>query len=330
MKVVLWQTAYLGDVVLTTPLLRSLLRHKLEVTFVGRPFCVPLLEGYNVNIIPFDKGLRSSFSMLEVLEGHHVAITPHRSMRTALILFFSRIPVRVGFDKSELPFLYTHLVKHSWHMHEVERNLTLLKPIGIVPKEEDRLPLLFVREEEVQRVRKLYRLPQRYVVLSPFSQFPLKEWDLQNWVKLAKSLDIPVVITGAEKDRARASVFDRVGINLVGKTGLREFMAVLKGAELVISCDSSAVHVANALGVPAITVYTSTSPAYGFYPLIGTYVTPQLSCSPCSPNPKRCKTGSYACLKDVSWDKVLYLSYSLMTEKHRPNSIMEPSRLDTP
>ncbi len=82
-------------------------------------------------------------------------------------------------------------------------------------------------------------------------------------------------------------------------------MAVISLSKVVISCDSAPVHIANALGVPALSVYTATSPDYGFYPLIGGYVKPKLYCSPCSPNPKVCKTGTQACLSMVGVGDVL-------------------------
>ena len=88
--------------------------------------------------------------MLEKIKDYHVAISPHISARTALILFFSGIPIRIGFDRSELSWLYTHRIKHRWDMHEVDRNLELLKPLGI--KDFERLPTLMVDEEEKRRV----------------------------------------------------------------------------------------------------------------------------------------------------------------------------------
>lgn len=229
-----------------------------------------------------------------------MAISPHISARTALILFFSGIPIRIGFDRSELSWLYTHRIKHRWDMHEVDRNLELLKPLGI--KNFERLPALMVEEEEKRKAIEKFNLPREFVVISPFSNFPLKEWSLENWLELIKRINLPVVVVGKE----RGEIFkDSPVINLVGKTNLRELMSVISISKAVISCDSSPVHMANAFGVPAISIYTATSPDYGFYPLKGYYLKPDLWCSPCSPNPKRCKTGTQACLGKVRVEEVL-------------------------
>jgi len=302
MRILLWQTAYLGDVVLTTPLIKSLKKNfpKAHIAFVGRSFIKELLKGFDIELIPFDKRIKESFEMLEKIKDYHVAISPHISARTALILFFSGIPIRIGFDRSELSWLYTHRIKHRWDMHEVDRNLELLKPLGI--KNFERLPALMVEEEEKRKAIEKFNLPREFVVISPFSNFPLKEWSLENWLELIKRINLPVVVVGKE----RGEIFkDSPVINLVGKTNLRELMAVISLSKAVISCDSSPVHIANALGVPAISIYTATSPDYGFYPLKGYYLKPDLWCSPCSPNPKRCKTGTQACLNKVRVEDVL-------------------------
>jgi len=302
MRILLWQTAYLGDVVLTTPLIKSLKKNfpKAHIAFVGRSFIKELLKGFDIELIPFDKRIKESFEMLEKIKDYHVAISPHISARTALILFFSGIPIRIGFDRSELSWLYTHRIKHRWDMHEVDRNLELLKPLGI--KDFERLPTLMVDEEEKRRVVEKFNLPREFVVISPFSNFPLKEWSLENWLELIKRINLPVVVVGKE----RGEIFkDSPVINLVGKTNLRELMSVISISKAVISCDSSPVHMANAFGVPAISIYTATSPDYGFYPLKGYYLKPYLWCSPCSPNPKRCKTGTQACLGKVRVEEVL-------------------------
>jgi heptosyltransferase-2 len=68
MKVLLWQTAYLGDVVLATSLLRILTKRFQKVGFVGRPFIKELLKGYNVELIPFNKGFLESFRIRKTIQ----------------------------------------------------------------------------------------------------------------------------------------------------------------------------------------------------------------------------------------------------------------------
>lgn len=306
MKVLIWQTAYLGDVVLATPLIKTLRKNfpHARIGFVGRSFVRELLYGLDVDLITFNKGIWESFEVVEKIRDYHIVISPHISARSALILFMAGVPVRVGFDRSELKWLYTHTVKHRWELHEVDRNLELLKPLGI--KHLERMPQLFVSEEEKKNVKEKFGLPETFVVISPFSNFRLKEWSIERWAELVKRLSIPSVVIGVEKDSERAKALEKThAINLVGKTSLRELMAIISLSRAVISCDSAPVHIANAFEVPAVSIYTATSPDYGFYPLKGEWLKPELYCSPCSPNPKTCKTGTYACLSMVKVEEVL-------------------------
>ncbi len=309
MRFLVWQTAYLGDVVLTTPLIRTLQENfpGSEVLFVGRPFIGELFKGWKgLKLLPFSKGFFESFRIAKRIRGYDVAIVPHRSLRSALVILASGIPVRIGFDRSEFPLAFTHRVKHSWDLHEVDRNLKLLEPLGCSKLLRD--PWLPMSEGEKRSVLEKFSLEEKsYLVVSPFSNFPLKEWALEEWAKLIKELGkkIEVVVTGTDGKRAELLSKEVRFLNLAGKTSLRELMGIIGGARGVVSNDSSPVHIANALGVPAVTVYTSTSPKYGFYPLMGSFVESKTPCSPCSPNPKRCRTGTKECLRSVPADLVL-------------------------
>lgn len=318
MRFLIWQTAYLGDVVLATPLIETLKLNfpESEVAFVGRPFILELLKGSPVKLIPYDKSLRGSFKTLKEIKSYDVAVSPHVSSRTAIILALSGIRERIGFDRSELPFLYTRRVKHLWDVHEVERNLKLLEPLGI--REKVRATKLYMSSEERNKHLRKFSLREKgYVVISPSSNFPLKAWYKEGWRELAESLsgDFTVVITGTKKDVNLAEFIrgkHTNAISLAGKTSLRELMAVVSGSRLVISNDSSPVHIANAFGVPAITIYTATSSLYGFYPLIGGFLESGLECSPCSPNPKSCKVGKPECLSSVRVNDVIDLAHKLL------------------
>ena len=309
MRILIWQTAFLGDVILATPLVLTLRKNfpSSSITFAGRPFIKELFKGWDIDLLPFSKGFRESFSVVKKIRNFDVAVVPHRSLRTALIMLASRIPRRIGFDRSELKLAFTDIVEHRWDLHEIDRNLELLKPLGV--KEFVRKTYLPLSEEEKRSILNKFGLEDRgYVLINPFSNFPLKEWSLENWKTLIKKLSgEEVVVTGLKEDYEKArSLSEGVRFrNLVGKTSLRELMGVVAGARVVVSNDSSPVHMANALGVPAITVYTATSSYYGFYPLLGSYVNNPAPCSPCSPNPKRCRKGTRECLSLPSPNLVL-------------------------
>ncbi|MDA8131595.1 MAG: hypothetical protein M0011_08845, partial [Elusimicrobia bacterium] len=141
LKICLLQTAFLGDCVLTLPLLKKIkevFRHA-SVTVVTRPETAGVFSasGLAAEIIEDRKKTASSrFAefgrLVSELRSRNfdAAIIPHRSLRSALMAWRAGIPVRVGFSTSAGRALLTHKVQFSWLLHDVERNLSLLSPIA--------------------------------------------------------------------------------------------------------------------------------------------------------------------------------------------------------
>src|SRR5881628_1035572 len=135
------QTSFIGDVVLTTPLLaelRTSLRPRRLAVLV-RPEAAPLLAGHPAvdDVLIDDKrgrdrGLRGLLRTARRLrrERFDLAVSPHRSLRTALVLAAARIPRRVGFRQSRGALLYHDRLPRDHRRHDVERNLGLMAPWG--------------------------------------------------------------------------------------------------------------------------------------------------------------------------------------------------------
>src|SRR5437867_5184014 len=135
------QTSFLGDVVLTTPLV-SALRRRLaprRLALLVRPDAVPLVAGHpDVDQVLVDdkRGAdRGALGWLRTArrlraERFEVAVSPHRSLRTALVLAAAGIPRRVGFGESRGARLFHERVPRDRRRHDVERNLALLAPFG--------------------------------------------------------------------------------------------------------------------------------------------------------------------------------------------------------
>ncbi len=315
MGIVVWQSAFLGDLVLTTNLLLNLERAFPEgvIKLVARPFAVELFKNWErVEVIPLEKTLRGTWRVIRSIRGSELGFGVQRGLRTSLSLYLAGVKERVGFQNAELSFLYTKRVDHRWGIHEVERNQNLLKAVGIKPYT-DRL-FLPVSEEDLQRVRDKFRLPERYIAVSPSANFLPKRWAEGHFAKLIDLLleeGFKVVLTGGKGDtevshRVLSLVRDPKGVfDLSGKTSVGELVAVIKLAKILVSNDSAPVHIAEAVGTPAVSVYCATSSHYGFYPRSGLYFEPKnLNCHPCKPNPKVCKTGTLECRYAVKPEEV--------------------------
>jgi len=316
MRIVVWQSAFLGDLVLASNLLVNLLINfpNAELILVARPFAVELFKGLDrLKVLPLKKTLRGTWEVVKHLKGCEVAFGVQRGLRTSLSLFLARIPTRVGFKNAELSFLYTHKAPHSWGVHEVERNQQLLKVLNL-KVHTDRL-FLPINWKTLERVEKKFNLKGEFVAIAPSANFEPKRW---NEIYFAKLIDLlkeegfKVTLIGAKgKDeevaqRVRSFLKDPKGVkNLVGKTTVEELVHLIYLARLVVANDSAPVHIAEAVGTPVIAVYCATSPYYGFFPRSGVYLQPKgLKCHPCKPNPKVCKVSSMECTQAVKPEEV--------------------------
>ena len=160
-RVLIIQTAFLGDAILTLPLVQVLKQKNpgWQIDFL----CIPatsILFKHNplINkLIVYNKRGGDSFTRIkkEVKNNYDIVISPHRSLRSSLIAYFSKAKKRITFDKSSLNFLYTDKIKYVTGIHEIQRNLSLLSPLGI--KEENIIkPDLYLNSQEEKKIDELF------------------------------------------------------------------------------------------------------------------------------------------------------------------------------
>ena len=329
MKIVVWQTAFLGDLILTTPLFRSIknLFPESKLTAITKPFGKDVLKNnpYVDRLIIYDKKNTSNINLIKKLrsEKFDIAISPHRSHRASYSLFLSKIPFRVGFDRAGFSFLYTKTVPHRFDgTHEIDRNLSLLK----VFKEYDlsklyRFPQLFLDKEEDTYYRKLDLKSKNYILIAPGSKWKTKRWTAKGFSDLIDILlkkGEKIVLFGGREDTdfVQEIIRGKSGVlNVVGKTSLRESFSLVKHAKALISNDSAPVHMAVSFNTPVVDIYGPTVTDFGFYPYrSGTVVEVKgLKCRPCGLHGhNKCPTGTFECMEKISTEMVLTALYKLL------------------
>lgn len=274
-------------------------------------------------------GLRS-FAKALAERQFDVAYTFHGSPRTALLLRLAGIPERVGYRGSSLGFLYTKRVHKNARVHDVLRTIDLIKDelddisrhqferLCINP--DDHAPWADLRAPESggtgvsDRVSGITGSGEPYVVLSPGSAWPTKQWDTEGFRGVAKSYiakGIRVVIVGAPADVSTArGVSEGLDVvDLCGETSLEELIAIIKGASCVVCNDSLALHISSATKTPVVVVFCATSPLFGFGPWRNRAVVLEkrdLFCKPCHRHGSRaCPTGTRLCMTGVSSSEVV-------------------------
>lgn len=311
------QTAFLGDVVLTIPLLNALATRHGPVDVVTTPAAAPLLEAHPAvrEVVIFDKrgadsGLRGLFRLARRLKrrGYHRAFLPHRSWRTAVLAWAARIPERVGFSDGPAAMTYTRRVPRQQSLHETRRMLALAT-------DEPSMTFDFgLTGEDRARAKQwleAHGIGGPFIVLAPGSVWGTKRWP--GYPELARRLSGAVVVMGGpgEKVLAEEIVSGCAGrcVSAVGETTLRESTAILELAQLLVTNDSAPLHLAGAVATPLVAIFGPTVPAFGFGPLGREDVIVEqqdLACRPCSPHgPETCPLGHHRCMNDIDVATVL-------------------------
>jgi heptosyltransferase-2 len=320
-RILVIQTAFLGDVVLTTPLFRELKRlyPTAELDCLVAPRGAEILEGLpelDRILVHYKKRgrLRDLWRILRKVrnEGYDLVISPHRSPRSSLIARYSGALMRIGYEENGLSFFYTDRVHRPTERHEAGRILALAEPVGGV--DGPIKPYLALTTEEIVEAKKFLG-GRPTVAIAPGSAWVTKRWPPDRFGELAVRLNgrgYRVVLLGSNADRETAcEVFAASGgkaVNLTGRTTVRQMAAFVGCAELLVSNDSAPVHIAAAFDVPVVALFGPTVPEMGFRPLSGRSVSlgaDGLGCRPCSAHGGvKCPEGHFACMLGMDVDSV--------------------------
>lgn len=310
-RAVVIQTAHLGDVVLTIPLLAALAARHGPVDVVTTPAAAPLLVHLPAvrQIIPFDKHgqdqgpaglLRLAARLRE--ERYQAAWLPHRSIRSGLLARLAGVPERIGYAGSAGRWWYSRTVPCPPTGHITARLTALADAAPISPPW---FPLTVAEQDAAGRWLEERNIRDSFLVLAPGARWGTKRWP--GFPALAAAMELPIVVLGdaADVSLAEAVVAAAPGrvVSGAGRLDLRAAAAVLARSALVVSNDSLALHLAGGLGRPVLALFGPTVPAFGFGPLGPEGMVlehPGLTCRPCSPHgPERCPLGHHRCMRDL-------------------------------
>lgn len=306
------QTSFLGDVVLTTPLLTELATRG-PVTCVVTPQAAPLLAGHPAvtRLVVYDKrgadGGASGFLRIaqrvkaeEPTAVAYLAQGSHRSGALAQVAGYRR---RVGLATSAGRFWYTERRAVHSGQHHVSRLLSLAEPSlgsGTPPR-----PLLTPSAADEAVVDTLIgegRGP--LVALAPGSVWATKRWP--HFAALARGLPARPVIVGGQADKELAADILTArpdAIDATGSLSLLASAALIRRCRVLVTNDSLPLHLASAMNTPTVALFGPTIPTFGFGPLADRRVMPDvdgLACRPCHAHgPMTCPETHFRCMRDL-------------------------------
>lgn len=321
MRFLIIQTAFLGDVVLATPVIERLRKFYPEDTidFLVRKGNESLLKGHPLidELLVWNKQerkMRNLWGMMRTVRArkYDYVINLQRFASSGLMTVFSGA-YTIGFDKNPLSRYFTERKPHvigsdpKRYVHEVQRNLSLIEGLtdneglnGDIERLTDKSvvrPRLYPSEADYEKVRAFKAEP--YITMSPASVWFTKQLAEEKWVELIRAYPAgqTIYLLGAPGDTelctriAAASGRNSDGregnglTNLAGQLTLLQSAALMAGADMNYVNDSAPMHLASAMNAPVTAVYCSTVPYFGFGPLsdVSRVVeTPvALDCRPC-------------------------------------------------
>ena len=257
-------------------------------------------------------GLLKRLNLARRIKGNYdQSIVLSRSIKSALIPYFAKIPIRTGELGESRYILINDLKKFT----KEDRRKTAFRYVSMFSKKEEVLdekyyPSLQSDPENIKILSDKYKLnlDKKIIIFAPGAAFgPSKMWPVEKFKELGEKLnkDFFILILGSnnEKNIGDKIVTNKNMINLCGETTITEAVDLMHISEFCVSNDSGLMHLASATNTKSISIYGATSPE----------LTPPLtsnkeihyrgiSCSPCFE--KKCKYGHYNCLVEIQADDI--------------------------
>ncbi len=252
---------YIGDSVMASPLVRSVASMSKATDILAAPLVEQIFRFPDFRARFYDPGNLSKFNQLlktvkRVREGRYeAAFIVNRSFRSALLTRLAGIPRRVGHATEGRSWLLTDKIPYDPIKNEALCYLDLLKGSEIpFPK-----PELFVSDEE--RTLGQTKLEGATIGIQAGARHDYKQISTEVWQAVGKKLlenGERLAFFGGAEERSLLGEIQLPGIDLVGKTNLRESMGAISNLKLMIGGDTGVMHLAAALGTPTITVFGPT------------------------------------------------------------------------
>jgi heptosyltransferase II len=334
-KILVIQTAFIGDVILATAVLEKLhqthpqskidvlIRKGNESLFNDHPFLNEILI-WNKK----QQKIRNLFQLIARVRSNRydTVINLHRFASSGMITALSGSGYTIGFTKNPLSFLFSKKFPHEIavttsdpYTHETDRNQLLIADLTDAEKAR---PKLYPSAADYEKVKSIQVKP--YLCIAPASVWFTKQWTKEKWIELINQIPeaYTIYLLGAPADRELCNFIQQQSkkanvISVCGQLSFLESAALQKGAVMNFVNDSAPLHLASAMDAPVSAIFCSTMPRFGFGPLStqSTVVETkfELPCKPCGLHGKKeCPQGHFKCAVTIETADVL----KVLTHSH--------------
>jgi len=313
MKILVVRFSSIGDIVLTTPIVRCIKQQikDVELHYVTKQNFLSVIE----NNIYVDKVFTIKDSIKDVIpqlkkENYDYVIDLHHNIRTLRLktalgkkaFSFNKLNwekfLMVSFKKNKLP-----------HLHIVDRYFETVKSLGV---ENDQLGLDYFinHKDEVDIPSSLPTMfHEGYHALVVGGSYYTKQIPIHKLKDICSKSSVPLILLGGKEDAVIAEqvyqLHKNKTINLCGKLNLNQSASIIQQADKVITSDTGLMHIAAAYKKDIISLWGNTIPEFGMGPYLAgknseIWEVKHLSCRPCSKlGYKKCPKGHFKCMNDI-------------------------------
>ncbi|MDZ4661596.1 MAG: glycosyltransferase family 9 protein [Pseudomonadota bacterium] len=320
------QTAFIGDLLLTIPLLKHLrqIDSKAQIVLLCRYGFGDFFLHHKLvdRVFEVKKGIRSNWQevshQLSQLKFERI-ISPHQSFRTARLVFKLNAKEKTGFKRFWNFLAFNQRVRWRKDLPEALRLLTLIKDVR--PNQDYLKMTNEIPQESSLQLESDVGSREPIVFLAPGSEWATKRWGIEGYTQVAKyfldkGFAVKVIGTQSEIHLAEIILASAKGCeNLCGKTTLSELYDLFRKGKLLISNDSGAMHMAAVAGLPVLAIFGPTVLSLGYRPWTpnALVVQKELSCRPCGLHgSQKCPIGTHECMKGIEPKKVIDAALSFL------------------
>jgi len=317
-NILLIQTAYIGDVILSTCLIEQLtqLYPKASIDFVLRKSNASILQGHpNISkLITWDKSTNKNRNLLKVIKEirstkYDLVINVQRFASSGFMIWLAKGKEKIGYKKNPFSFSFNRKVRHRIEegVHEIDRLFDLTSHLT----DKRVMPKLYLPDSAFEKVKRYIKEP--YIVIAPTSVWFTKEYPAEKWVEFLdqSTFEGNVYLIGAPSDFEKSEnikeLTKRNNVwNLCGELKLLESAALMQSAVMNYVNDSAPSHICTAMNAPVTAIYCNTIPDFGFTPksdgskIVETSLS--LDCRPCGLSGlKNCPKDHFKCAYTIDW-----------------------------
>jgi ADP-heptose:LPS heptosyltransferase len=313
MKILIIRFSSIGDIVLTTPIVRCVKEQipQAEVHFLCKPPFAEIVatNPYIQKIHLFDVGTWNAASLQS--ENFDYIIDLQNNYRSRKLCRKFKLP-HAHFPKLNVQkwLLVNFKINKLPNIHVVDRYFKATQRLPAPIKNDGQGLDFFLNDADYEKINAC-NIPQDFVAIAMGSRHKTKQLPLPMLVEICKKINIPVVLLGDVNDIESAdyicSQVEKNIINLCGKLSLRESAACIDLSKTLLCGDTGLMHIAAALDKPIVSVWGNTVPAFGMYPYMPQHPdryhiieNKNLRCRPCSKlGFEKCPKKHFKCMREV-------------------------------